>query len=143
MPVISGVVRKMYQMYIGSRIIGEGYDLVEFADIIVVQGLQISGETVDSYAARPRLKPCPIKERKTPLVQLGRLVIDAIRPYAGDRVSALAVFIFIQILVFTYPFWIVEYRRVQSWNYAVGIVRVCGPVIFSRTQHYRGYIHCF
>lgn len=112
---------EMYQMYLGSRIIGEGYDLVEFAEVIVIQGLQIVGQTVDSYAAKPRLEPCPIEERKTPLVQLGRLVIDAIRPYDRDRMSGLAVFIFVQILVFTYPFWIVEYRRVQSWKYAVGI----------------------
>jgi hypothetical protein len=26
-----------------------------------------------------------------------------------------------QLLVFTYPFWLVEYRRVQSWSYAAGI----------------------
>ena len=112
---------EMYQMYIGSRIIGEGYDLMEFADIIVIQGLQISGQIVDSYAVRPRLNPCPIKERHTPLVQLGRLVVDAIRPYGGKRFSAFATSIFLQILIFTFPPWIVEYRRVQSWNYSVGI----------------------
>ena len=112
---------EMYQMYIGSRIIGEGYDLVEFADILVIQGIQISGQIVDSYVTKPRLNPCPIKERKTTLVQLGRLVIDAIRPYTDKRFSSLAASIFLQILVFTYPPWIVEYRRVQSWNYSVGI----------------------
>src|ERR671919_77261 len=26
-----------------------------------------------------------------------------------------------QLLIFTYPFWIFEFRRIQSWNYAAGI----------------------
>jgi hypothetical protein len=29
--------------------------------------------------------------------------------------------IFQQLIVFTYPPWILEYRRIQSWRYAVGI----------------------
>jgi len=112
---------EMYQMYIGSRIISEGYSLMEIADVSVVQGIQIPGQCVDSYAAKPRLDPCAIQERKIPLIDMGRLVIDAIRPYADKSVSALSASIFCQILVFTYPYWIVEYRRVQSWNYSLGI----------------------
>jgi glycosyltransferase involved in cell wall biosynthesis len=112
---------EMYQMYLGCRILSEGHDLVEADDVLVIQGIQIPGQTVDSYAAMPRLVPCPIQERPTPLVQMGRLVFDAIRPYATGHPARLASSIFLQILVFTYGFWIVEYRRVQSWRYAVGI----------------------
>ncbi|MDP9159521.1 MAG: glycosyltransferase [Acidobacteriota bacterium] len=112
---------EMYQMYVGSRIIAEGYALMEVEDVSVVQGIQIPGQTVDSYAAKPRLYPCPIQERKTPLTQMGRLVIDAIRPYSTKGVSALGVSIFFQIFAFPYAFWLLEYRRVQSWNYSFGI----------------------
>ena len=28
---------------------------------------------------------------------------------------------FLQLYRFTYPFWLVEYRRVQSWSYAFGL----------------------
>ena len=42
-------------------------------------------------------------------------------PYSNGRSAALAWSIFLQILVFPYAFWIVEYRRVQSWKYALGI----------------------
>jgi hypothetical protein len=27
-----------------------------------------------------------------------------------------------QLYRFTYPFWIIEYRRVQSWRYALGVL---------------------
>ena len=49
-------------------------------------------------------------------------MVDAIEPYLGaaER-QPLALRVFWQILVFTYPFWLFEYRRVQSWKYAAGI----------------------
>ena len=112
---------EMYQMYVGARIVAEGFDLMEVSEVIVVQGIQVPGQTVDSYAARPRLNPCPIRERKTPLVDMGRLVVDAICPYSDKSISALSASIFLQIFAFTYAFWIVEYRRCQSWRYSIGI----------------------
>lgn len=112
---------EMYQMYVGCRILAEGFALLDLDEVMIDQGIQIAGETVDSYARRPRLQPCPIQERPLPLGQMGRLVCDAIAPYAGRRAAVLYVKVFAQILGFTYPFWIFEYRRVQSWRYAVGI----------------------
>lgn len=112
---------EMYQMYIGCRILAEGYSLLEISDSAVRKGIVIPGESVDSYAARPRVERCPIEERRIPLVQMGGLVYDAVRPDAGGKSTALGTLIFSQILVFTYPFWILEYRRVQSWRYAAGI----------------------
>jgi hypothetical protein len=111
---------EMYQMFLGSRIIAEGYELLELEDVTVVHGLQIRGETVDSYASRPRVCPCPITERPIPLGRMGALVYDAIRPFAAGS-SVWAAAIFLQIILFTYSFWIVEYRRVQSWPFAAGI----------------------
>jgi glycosyltransferase involved in cell wall biosynthesis len=105
---------EMYQMYLGCRILAEGYDLVEIADVIVRRDIAVPGEIIDSYARRPRLRPCPVIERNIPLGQMGRLVCDAVQARSGGKV-------FLQILLFTYPFWILEYRRVQSWKYALGI----------------------
>jgi hypothetical protein len=111
---------EMYQMYIASRIIAEGYDLLELDTVAVRKDMAIPGETVDSYANQPRLDPCPIVERKTTLLQLGALVSDAIQPYAGKQLGWYKVQILLQILFFTYPFCVLEARRVQSWKYAVG-----------------------
>jgi glycosyltransferase involved in cell wall biosynthesis len=113
---------EMYQMFLGSRIIAAGGMLLHLDTVAVRKDIDIEGEVVDTYAARPRLDPCPIVERLLPVVQVGRLVADAIEPYDsptrnGDSIGR----IFSQLYLFTYPFWIVEYRRVQSWRYALGV----------------------
>lgn len=112
---------EMYQMYLGCRILAEGYDLLELEQVAVLKGISIPGESVDSYAASTRCKPCPVVERRLPLVEMGRLVHQSVLPHAGKRGNVLGAKIFVQILLFTYPFWIFEYRRVQSWKYALGI----------------------
>jgi hypothetical protein len=108
---------EMYQMYLACRILAEGYELLELEDVIVRKNIAIPGEVVDSYATKPHSHPCPIRGHEIPLIDMGRLVYDALQPKAGRQ----TVLIFLQILVFTYPFWIFEYRCVQSWPYAAGI----------------------
>ena len=111
---------EMYQMYLACRILAEGYQLLEIDEVMVRREIQLPGETVDSYAGRPVLNPCPLVERRVPLVEMGRLVSDAITigPRAPER---LYLWVFLQILAFPYGYWIFEYRRVQSWKYALGI----------------------
>jgi glycosyltransferase involved in cell wall biosynthesis len=110
---------EMYQMYIGCRIVAEGGPLVNIHRVTVRKDIRIPDERVDSYALKPRIVRCPVKERRLPMVQIGRLVIDAIAPYQAPK--RLLERVVMQLLLFTYPFWIVEYRRVQSWRYALGI----------------------
>lgn len=108
---------EMYQMYLGSRIIAQGGPLLYVAQVAVRKDIVLRHETVDSYAARPRLDPCPIVERPLPLAQIGRLVADAVAPAEGPSIER----IFRQLYMFTFPFWILEYRRIQSRRYALGI----------------------
>ncbi len=112
---------EMYQMYIASRILAEGFDLLEVDEIAVRKGIALEGQTVDSYATKPVENPCPIKERSLPFTRIAGLVCSAIDPYSRGRRTRLAMSVFGQILCFTYPFWILEYRRVQSWRYSAGI----------------------
>ncbi len=113
---------EMYQMFIGSRIVAEGGLLLGINRVTIREGIQIPGECVDSYALKPRLNPCPIVERRLPIVMIGALVANAIEPYqAATQRPPTIEKILLQLLLFTYPFWIVEYRRVQSWRYALGI----------------------
>lgn len=113
---------EMYQMYLGSRIIASGLPLLSIARIAIEKDIQIPGLTIDAYTAKPKLDPCPIQERRHTFHLLAPLVMDAVAPYVepsqrGRVLEALVA----QVLLFTYPFWIFEHRRVQSWNYAAGI----------------------
>jgi len=113
---------EMYQMYLACRIVAEGGRLFGTDEVLVHKDIQIPGEHVDSYARRPKIPRCRIEERRLPLSQYARVALDAI----SARVSPAqrgwcARGIFRQVLVFTYPPWLVEYRRVQSWRFAAGI----------------------
>jgi Glycosyl transferase family 2 len=113
---------EMYQVFLAARLIAAGGRLLYIDASAVRKDIQIPGEGVDSYQARPRLQPCPIVTRHLPLGQLARLVADAITPYAEPRQRGrLIERVARQLYLYTYPFWIVEYRRVQSWRYALGV----------------------
>jgi glycosyltransferase involved in cell wall biosynthesis len=112
---------EMYQAFLATRILaGEGR-LLGIADTVIFKDIQIEGEQVDSYARRERVIG-PIKERPLPLNQLGRVVMDALSPHLSSKdINGVARKVFRQLLLFTYPPWLVEYRRIQSWRYAAGV----------------------
>jgi glycosyltransferase involved in cell wall biosynthesis len=113
---------EMYQTFIGCRIIASGKSLIEIAEPLIRKDIYLPNLQVDSYASRPRAPRWPIVERIIPLVQLGRLTADAVSPYtSGIEQRRQNEHILRQLLIFTYPFWLFEYRRVQSWSYAFGV----------------------
>lgn len=113
---------EMYQMFLGAKIVASGHTLMAVDAVVIRQALQLPGEAVDSYATRQRVERAPLVERRIPLNDMGRLVVAAIEPFVDrhDRQRFIRK-ILSQILIFTYPFWIIEYRRVQSWRFAYGI----------------------
>jgi hypothetical protein len=119
---------EMYQTFIACRLIASGGPLLELAWSAVRKDIRVGDHEVDSYARRPRLTSCPIVERPIPLVQLGRLVSDAIAPHTpAVTLRRLNAMILRQLLRYTYPFWLQEYRRVQSWRFAAGIALAMRP----------------
>jgi len=118
---------EMYQTFLATRILAGGGRLLGITDTVVLKDIQIEGEQVDSYARRERVVG-PIKERVLPLAQLGRVVVDAMLPYVSRaNMSRVVRNVFRQLLVFTYPPWLIEYRRIQSWRYAAGVALSMRP----------------
>ena len=118
---------EMYQMFVGCRLIAEGGALLEVDQVTVRKDLQLAGEAVDSYATQDRTPARGIPAQCIPLVQTARLVLDAVVPYVRGRRLPLVYSILIQYFGFLYPYWLLEYRRVQSWRYAAGVARAMGP----------------
>jgi hypothetical protein len=119
---------EMYQVFLAARLIASGGRLLYIGAPAIRKDIQIAGESVDSYAARPRLQPCPILTRHLPLGQLARLVADAVSPYApAEQRAVLLEQVARQLYQYTFPFWILEYRRVQSWRYALGVCLGLSP----------------
>lgn len=127
---------EMYQMYLGTRIVAEGRSLLSLTEVAVRKDVQVLGEEVDSYARRPVLDPCPIEPRPRPMNQIGMLVADALEPHltTANRGQCLRR-VFWQFLAYTYAYWIIQYRRVQSWRYSLGICLAMAPnYILPRTK---------
>ena len=89
--------------------------------------LQLPGEQVDSYARRKRPVSRGIPKQQIPLVQLPGLVLDALLPSITAGRFRIVLNVLLQFFGFLYPFWILEYRRVQSWRYAAGVARAIWP----------------
>jgi hypothetical protein len=134
----------MYQMYLGTRMIAGGGRLLGIDRVCVDKDLQIAGQTVDSYRAQPRLRPCPIVERPLPMVQLLHVVSMGLDSddAATEREQNL-IRVANQLYRFTYPFWAIEYRMCQSWRFAVGVylalrpTRIANGMAFSRLGQFR------
>lgn len=113
---------EMYQMYILCRVIAGGRALFNTVESLTRKDLLLPDEEVDRHSNAPRIHPCPITVRERPFNQIGRLVADAVAPFhQPDQAGREAELIFMQLYCFTYPYWIIEYRRIQSWNYSAGI----------------------
>jgi hypothetical protein len=114
---------EMYQMYLACRIVASGASLALYDRVLVRKDIQLPGQVVDSYQLRPREKPKLFRPLRLPLQSIPALVFDAIRSHAGGPASEarLAWLVACQVQLFTFPFWLVEYRRVQSFRYSVGL----------------------
>lgn len=118
---------EMYQMYIGCQMIAAGGAVLEVDHVATRKDLQLPGEQVDSYARRKRPVSRGIPNQQIPLVQLPGLVLDALLPSIVTGRFRIVLNVMLQFFGFLYPFWILEYRRVQSWRYAAGVARAIWP----------------
>lgn len=124
---------EMYQMYLGARLVSEGGNLLGIDEICIEKDLQIAGLEVDSYQRKPRLSPCPIIRRRLPMTRLLEVVDAGVRNTApADDLSRLIFRAACRLYMFTYPFWGIEYRRVQSWRYAFGLYLALSPDLITR-----------
>ena len=121
---------EMYQMYLGTRLVAEGGRYLGIDRVCVNKDIEIPGCMVDSYQLKLRLRPCPIVERHLPMGRLLEVVAAGLEPYhaGADREKNL-ICAARQLYGFTYPFWIIEYRRVQSWRYALGVLLALRPTV--------------
>jgi glycosyltransferase involved in cell wall biosynthesis len=119
---------EMYQMFLGTRLVAAGGRLLAIDRVCIDKDVKVPGQVVDSYRTKPRLLSCPILERSLPMGRLLEVVAAGLDPHheGADRQANL-LRVARQLYRFTYPFWIVEYRRVQSWRYALGVFLALRP----------------
>jgi Glycosyl transferase family 2 len=124
---------EMYQMFLGTRLVAAGGRLLAIDRVCVHKDVRVPGQVVDSYRTKPQLLSCPIVERPLPMGRLLEVVAAGLDPYhEGAERHANLLGVARQLYRFTYPFWIVEYRRVQSWRYALGVLIALRPTRITK-----------
>ena len=111
---------EMYQMYIGSKIVSQGGALLGIAESLYRKDITIKGQNVDSFKNKVAGYSGSIWSLSLPMRKLLALVIDAVSedltPSAHRKIGFR---IFCSLYLFTYPFWLFEYRRLGSTRYAL------------------------
>jgi hypothetical protein len=124
---------EMYQMYLGARLISGGGRLLSIDEIYVDKDLTVPGEMVDSYRLRPKLSLVAALEKPLPMSRLLEVVAAGAEPYhTGRQLDRNLTHAARQLYTFIYPYWAVEYRRVQSWRYALGVLLSVRPSRVTR-----------
>ena len=120
---------EMYQMFLGTRMLAEGGRLLGIEEAVVAKDILIPGETSEGhYAKKPKVRDFWVKVRPMPLTLYAQLACDAVLPcVAENKRQAIIRSIFKRVLLFTYPPWLPEYRRVQSWKFAAGVALGMSP----------------
>lgn len=124
---------EMYQVFLAAKALAQGGRLLGTDDVIIDKDLRIAGEAVDSYAATPKLEPCPIDSRKFNLSAFPAVMSAGVAPYVNaDELRDVNARMLQQLYSFTYPYWLIEFRRAQSWRYALGIALGQRPAELAR-----------
>lgn len=117
-----------YQIYLASRIVVTGGRVASLAINAIRKDILVNNQTVVNYATKLRATAASFAPRHTGLDSVIRVTADAILPLVPpqDRSRSLRRIV-AQVLTITYPFWLLEYRRVSRWSFAVGVARSLTP----------------
>ncbi|MGH9967620.1 MAG: glycosyltransferase family 2 protein [Pyrinomonadaceae bacterium] len=117
-----------YQIYIACRILAAGGQLGALNLSTVRKDIRISDQTVPNYVSKWANAPRSFQSRHTGLDSVIRVTANAVLPLLknGEKSASLRRIV-AKTLVSSYPFWVVEYRRVANWSFSVGIARGFWP----------------
>jgi glycosyltransferase involved in cell wall biosynthesis len=119
---------EMYQMYLGTRLVSSGGSFLGIRQVCIHKDIQIPGEQVDSYRTRAKEPSWPVRPRPLPLGRLIHTVWTGALTGAGQNAAQrIAASVANQLYEFTYPYWMIEYRRAQSLGYALGVYLALRP----------------
>jgi len=117
-----------YQIYIACRIMAAGGRLGSLAVCAISKDVRVADQMVPSYATKWANEPWSLQPRHTGLDSVVRVTADAVLPFVPlDKRSAVLRSILARMFASSYPFWLVEYRRVSNWSFAAGIARAMWP----------------
>ena len=134
-----------YQIYLATRLLAAGGRLGALEISAVRKDVRLNGQTAPNYTTIWAGAPWSFQPRQSGVESAVRVAIDGVQPYAptSDK-SRIIRRMLAQVLTVTYPYWLVEYRHVANWSFAIGIARGLWPsrllAEYSLSAGDRGYL---
>jgi glycosyltransferase involved in cell wall biosynthesis len=116
------------QIYLAGRITAAGGTVASIADSMVAKDVTFPGEEVNSYLDTLAENNRTFHRELGGLDQVGLVGCDAILPYVPAAARQRYILkLYAQILLWTYPFWLMTYRRNGVYRAAVNLALGCFP----------------
>ena len=123
------------QIYLAARIIAAGGVLATIAESMVAKDICIAGEEANSYLDTLAQDNQVFTRKTGGLDQVGRVGCDAILPHVTQFQRAWYAFkIYGQILCYSYPYWLYNYRKNGVYRAAVNLALGCFPQNLVKTS---------
>jgi len=124
------------QIFLAARIIAAGGTLATIAESMVEKDVTFPGELVNSYLDTLVENNRTLHRHTGGLDQVGLVACDAILPYVSSESRQRYVLkIYSQLLMFTYPYWLFNYRKNKSFRAALNVASGCFPTNLVKVPH--------
>lgn len=116
------------QMYLAARTIAAGGTVAAISESLVAKDVTFPDQTVNSYLDTLARDDRTLHREFGGLDQVGRVGCEAILPYVPARFRQRYILrIYAQLLLLTYPYWLLNYRKNGSYRAAVNLALGCFP----------------
>lgn len=121
------------QIYLAARSIASGETFATIADAMVEKDLEVDGQKVNSYTDHLLSNNRTIHRETGGLDQVGFVAAEAILPFVASKDRQRYLFrIYAQLLAFTYPYWLLSYRKQKVYRAAVNLALGCFPTYLTK-----------
>jgi glycosyltransferase involved in cell wall biosynthesis len=130
------------QIYLAARTIASGGTLASISESMVAKDVSFPGEEVNSYLDTLAQKNRTFHRELGGLDQVGRVGCDAILPYVPSASRQRFILkIYAQLLLLTYPYWLLNYRKHRVYRAAVNLALGCFPPNLIKIPDVSLFVH--
>jgi glycosyltransferase involved in cell wall biosynthesis len=133
---------EMYQMYLATRLVASGGNLLHINLTAIDKDIQLPGQIVDSYRLKSKseMMAAPLPMTAIPAtIDLGLELSSGVDLHQRRTCSFV---VLSQLYLFTYPFWIIEFKRIHGLSYACWFINTIRPSRILKPLQL-GFIHNF
>lgn len=135
-----------FQMYLGARIIAAGGTVASIDELLIAKDVTIKGEKGNSYLDFLATKNKTIHREFGGLDQVGRVACEAILPFVDkNKKHKIIESVYGQLLKFTYPFWLYDYRKNKVYKASINLAIGCFPTSLVKVPNInlRSWVYLF